>query len=338
MIIDEPGAESGAAPSHNNLKSIEISRTRTHHGQFPGEGGVKGLREEEGMNRLKVLLVMALASLVALAGFGTMALASEALPDQAKKPRAAKKAIVPPPPLESPKELYDRGSLLDTSFPKYFTFLADGRGLGETGAVRIKVKRRDAATGALISNLYEVRDVGEIIASDEHAPMIYGDGADKAYYGGKLLLSTNDQVMIRCTEDLAKILDSDTYGDSDPYFREFPIYGQSYNAREPMRSRVDRGQSVGELYEYKGTLKIVARVEGLAPIPPKSATALKRERRLDKSQDAEPVTYVASITYSVDAVSLNDRIFVFVPLDPGPERVLDPPFVEQPDSYVSLGN
>ncbi len=290
------------------------------------------------MKRLKVLLVMALAGLVALAGFGTMALASEALPDQAKKPRAAKKAIVPPPPLESPKELYDRGRLLDTSFPKYFSFLADGRGLGEAGAVRIRVKKEDPFTGAQLNNLYEVREVGEIIASTEHAPMMYGDGADKAFYAGKLLLSTNDQVFIRCTEDLAKLLDSDTYGDSDPYFREFPIYGQSYNAREPMASRVDRGRSIGELYQYKGVLTIVARVEGLAPIPPDSATALKRERRTEKSQDVEPVTYVGRITYSVDAVALNDRIFVFVPLDPGPERLLEPPFVEKPDSYVSLGD
>jgi hypothetical protein len=47
---------------------------------------------------------------------------------------------------------------------------------------------------------------------------------------------------------------------------------------------------------------------------------------------------VGRITYAEDAVELNDRIFIFAPLNPGPERVLDAPLVEPPDSYVSLGD
>jgi LysM domain. len=257
---------------------------------------------------------------------------------------AAKATAVPPPPIEKTKDLYDRGELFRGSFPKYFSFLADGRGLGETGALRIKVKKEVPVEGAgtegpfrVEEGLFEVRNVGEIMASSEHPGMPYGDGADKAASWGKVMMSTNDEVFVRFTEDVAKILDSETYGDEDPYFREYPIYGVSYNSREGDRSRVDWGNSVGEIYRYKGSLSIVARVEGIAPLTPRDIKALKRRTKA-QGQDVEPVTYVARITIAEDAIAINDRVFLFVPLDPGPERSLEPPYVEPPDSYNSLGS
>ena len=250
---------------------------------------------------------------------------------------AGKSTAVPPPPQEKPDELYDRGQPLNIAYPKYFTFLADGRGLGETGVMRIKVKKADPITGEIIGGVFEAREVGSIVASDEHPGLFYRDGADKARYSGKTMLSTNDEVFIRFTEDLAKILDSDTYGDADPYFREFPVYGRSFSQREPDHNRVDRGQTVGELYRYKGKLTVVARIDGLAPIAPNTIKALKK-RGNARNQDVEPVTYAARITYTEDVMDLNDLIFVFVPLNPGPERLIEAPYVEPPDSYVSMGD
>ena len=245
---------------------------------------------------------------------------------------AGKKTAVPPPPLGEPAGLYDRGSLFSGGFPKYFNFIADGLGLGESGSMRITVKRVDPQNGRPIDALYEVREVGRVMASSS-----YGQTADKAGAFGKTLLSTNDDVMVIFTEDLAKILDSETYGDSDPYFREFPIYGiSSRGSRAPYPDRVDQGRVLGELYAFKGLVTVVARVEGLAPLPPKISETLKRKR--GPGQDMEPVSYVGRITYSEDAVELTDRLFTFVPLDPGPERVLDAPAVEPPDSYVALGH
>ena len=250
---------------------------------------------------------------------------------------AGKGTAVPPPPQEKPAELYDRGSLINMAFPKYFSFLADGRGLGETGVMRVKVKKADPLTGETSEGVFEVREVGSVVASDEHPGLFYGDGADKARYAGKTMLSTNDEVFVRFTEDLAKILDSDTYGDADPYFREFPIYGRSYSSREPDQGRVDRGMTVGEIYRYKGLLTVAARVDGLAPLKPNAVKALKK-RGNARNQDVEPVTYAARITYVEDVVDLNDKVFVFVPLNPGPERLLEPPYVEPPDSYTSMGD
>jgi len=253
--------------------------------------------------------------------------------------QAGKQTSVPPPPLGEPVDLYDRGRLFSGSFPKHFNFLADGRGLGESGSIRITVKRVDPHSGQAINSLYEVRNVGQVLASSYHNSLYYGDAADKARGYGKTILSTNDDIIILFTEDLAKILDSDTYGQSDPYFREFPIYGQSGpGSRATKAGRVDRGRTLGELYVFKGLATVVARVEGLAPLPPKASKALKRKKGGTIGQDVEPVSYVARITYAEDAVELNDHIFTFVPLDPGPERVLDPPLVESPDSYVSLGH
>ena len=252
---------------------------------------------------------------------------------------AGKRTAVPPPPLGEPVSLYDQGRLFTGSFPKYFNFLADGRGLGESGSVRVTVKRQDPLSGQPIDSLFEVRNVGQILASSYHNSLYHGGPAEKARGAGKTIMSTSDDVIIVFTEDLAKILDSDTYGNPDPYFREFPIYGQSGpGSRGTNPRRVDRGQTLGEIYVFKGLVTIVARVEGLAPLPPKAVKALKKKKGGAAGQGVEPVSYVGRITYSEDAVELNDHVFTFVPLAPGPERVLEPPLVETPDSYVSLGN
>jgi hypothetical protein len=211
--------------------------------------------------------------------------------------------------------------------------------LGEKGFLRVTVKRVDPFSGQVIDSLVEVRNVGLVLASTYHNSLYFGDGADKARSPGKTILSTNDDVIIMFTEDLAKILDSDTYGESDPYFREFPIYGLSgQGSRGPIRGRVDRGHTLGEIYVFKGIVTVVARVEGLAPLPPKAINTLKKKKGQAQGQGIEPVSYVGRITYAEDAVELNDQVFTFVTLDPGPERVLDPPLVEPPDSYVSLGH
>jgi hypothetical protein len=241
---------------------------------------------------------------------------------------------VPPPPMAEPVGRYDRGRLFDGGFPRYFNFLADGRGLGESGSVRIKVKRADPVNGQAIDTLYEVREVGRVLASNQHNSLYRGDAADKVRDFGKTLLSTNDNVILVFTDDLAKVLDSDTYGDPDPYFREFPIYGQAgQGSRAPAAGGNGGGRTLGELYTFKGLVAVVARVEGMAPMRPKASRALKRTKDAS-GRIAEPVSYVGRITYAEDAVELNDHVFCFVPLEPGLERALDPLSVEPPDSYV----
>lgn len=256
--------------------------------------------------------------------------------------KARKGTVVPPPAVAEPENLYERAKFLEMSYPKYFNFVADERGLGGSGTVRAKVKKSivDAESGSPknVEELFEIRHVGNIISSDEHPGYVYADGADKARYMGKTILSTNDDVVIHFTEDVARILDSDTYGESDPYFREFPIYGKVHNVRASInKDRVDKNKNLGTMYRYKGNVSIVARVEGLAPLEPKRSKALKKSGA-KKNQGYEPVTYVARITSTVDAVELDDHIFLFVPLAPGPERMLEPTYVEPPDSYTSLGN
>lgn len=251
---------------------------------------------------------------------------------------AQKSSMVPPPPQgDPPAPLYDHGKPLDMSFPQYFNFLADGRGLGGSGAVRITVKHTDHLTGALLDEQYEVREVGEIIASSDRGGLVFGDGAEKASQMGRTLLSTNDEVVVTFTDDVAKILDSETYGDYDPYFREFPIYGVGPAARSAANT-VDKYDNIGEIYRYKGKLTIMARVEGLAPLSRRESNKLKKGGRDARNQDREPISYMARITYTEDAVEMGDKVFLFYPLEPGPERHIEPPFVEPAGSYNSLGN
>ncbi|MDR2459427.1 MAG: LysM peptidoglycan-binding domain-containing protein [Deltaproteobacteria bacterium] len=240
---------------------------------------------------------------------------------------------VPPPPEAAPTFLYEENQLLQLSFPKFFSFVADPRGQGGTGITRINVKKKDPSTGAEIDALYEVHMVGEIIASSDRGNYLAGDDHSKSR-AGRLLLSTGDNVIVLFTNDMAKLRDSDTYEDPDPYFTSYPIYSLEDFVIETERQRPTYRENLGQLFHYKGRLTVVARVEGLSPT---SSGATNSAQRGSNNQDLEPVSYVARITYSEDAINLNDKIFFFVPTDPGPERRLDPAFVESPDTYASPG-
>ncbi|MDR1545962.1 MAG: LysM peptidoglycan-binding domain-containing protein [Deltaproteobacteria bacterium] len=240
---------------------------------------------------------------------------------------------------EAPTKLYTSNNLLDTSFPEYFSFVADIATGSRSPSTKIKIKRivaphKKEDKPKYIDDYYEVRIVGEIIASSERGATIHDDG-ESMTGAGRLLLSTNDNVIVRFTDDLAKILDSDSYEDHDPYFRTFPIYGIDAPVQEPDRGRADHGDTVGRLMRYKGSLTVVARVESTAPA--KGAASRVAKRRDVANQDLEPVTYVAKVIKASDIIELGDRIMIFVPLDPGPERRLDPPYVEEAGSHVPAG-
>ncbi|MDR2302168.1 MAG: LysM peptidoglycan-binding domain-containing protein [Deltaproteobacteria bacterium] len=244
---------------------------------------------------------------------------------------------MPPLPEFTPQTLYETNKLLEKAFPKYVTFGADLRGLGGTGVWRVKINRRDPITKEHIFGYYEVRQVGEVVASMELGDTtITNDGYSKTTYG-RTLLSTGDNVIVRFTNDLAKIMDSETYEESDPYFRTFPIYSIGNTFHEPDRNSPNFAKPLGNIIKYKGNLTIGARVEGTVPAAGYVSNRTKASNRADWNNDLEPVTYVANIGYSEDPILVSDRIFVFVPIDPGPERRLDPPFVEPPDTYVSPG-
>lgn len=226
----------------------------------------------------------------------------------------------PPPPPKVDRSLYDRGEALAIEFPKYFTYVADPKGIDGTGVNRIKVKKKDPLTGHPVVTYEEVREVGQIIASTETG-YIEPDPTkrtDRDEFHGKELLSYNDEVIVRFTEDVAKILDSASHEDPDPYFREFPIYGFGKDIREPDKRRYDYRSKLGQIHEFKGKVTIVARVETLAPM-----TDSQQSKLADKTgpnQDSEPVSYVGKITYSVSHIMAGDRIFLFKSLYPGPDR------------------
>ncbi|MDR1313678.1 MAG: LysM peptidoglycan-binding domain-containing protein [Deltaproteobacteria bacterium] len=245
---------------------------------------------------------------------------------------------VPPPPMSDPENLYQPEQPIAMAFPQYFSFVADPRGQGGTGVTRIRIKKKDPATGELIDELYEAHMVGEIIASsDRGAPMI-GNTTDMTSQG-RMLLSTGDNVVVRFTEDVAKLRDSDTYEDSDPYFTTFPVYSADMPVRETDSRRPDHGANLGQVFHFKGRLTIVSRVEGL--VPPSASATSRATRRSGHGpalgQDLDPVSYVARITYSEDAIRMNDKVLLFIPTDPGAERRLDPPWVENPGTYASPG-
>ncbi|MDR1036467.1 MAG: LysM peptidoglycan-binding domain-containing protein [Deltaproteobacteria bacterium] len=291
---------------------------------------------------------------------------------------------VPPPPMQDPDNLYQRDQPLDVAFPEYFSYVADPRGQGGTGATRVHIRRQDPrscrqkdpkkdpygamkdpatyekrdpasgdtnpATGKkdprtqattvcqMIDQVYEVHMVGEIIASSDRGAPVPGRSGDMTA-SGRMLLSTGDNVVVRFTEDVARLRDSDTYEDPDPYFTTFPVYSVDFAVRETDRLRPDTGANLGQIFHYKGKVHIVARVEGL--VPPTASASSKANRGRGNSpslaQDLDPVSYVARITYSEDAIQLNDKVMLFIPTDRGAERHLDPPYVEDPGTYASPG-
>ncbi|MDR2140917.1 MAG: LysM peptidoglycan-binding domain-containing protein [Deltaproteobacteria bacterium] len=255
---------------------------------------------------------------------------------------------VPPAPASPPQNLYPKQELLDMSFPKYFSFVTDLQSHPNTTRVRVKklvskqvfqynptLEKEELVTNKYLEDqLYEARIIGEILASQERGGVVRNDGLS-AVQMGRTLLSTGDNVIIRFTDDLTKIMDSDTYEDSDPYFSSFPIYSISNVIQEPDRRSPSFARSLGNLMYYKGKITIVSRIEGLAPPPPADTRKMKHRDR--PNQDLESVSYVARITYSEDAIAIGDKVVLFLPLRPGPERRLDAPYVEERDSYRAPG-
>ena len=220
-----------------------------------------------------------------------------------------------PTPPQAQGSLYDRGSQLDVKFPNYFTYVADQEGIGGTGINRIKVVRWDPETNRTIISYDEVREVGEIIGTMERG---YELPASDGEIHGKLLLSFYDDVIVRFTQDVGQILDSASYEDPDPYFREFPIYGLGRSIVEPDSDRHDKGRVLGRIHEYKGKLTIFSRVETLAPMTNEEREVLAGAD--GSNLDSEPVSYVGKITYSVQPVVIGDKVFLFKKLFPGPDR------------------
>lgn len=244
-----------------------------------------------------------------------------------------KKAVeMPPEPEGPPTMLYKDSELLHQSFPKYFTFMTSVKGRTPT---RVRIKREDPRTGEEIDQYFEVRIVGEIVSSIDRGIGIESDGHHFTR-PGRTLLSNRDQVIVRFTEDLAKILDSDTYDDPDPYFRSYPVYAIGEGILEPDKNKAEYRHEMGQLMLYKGNLTVDTRVEGLDPAPSSVSTRVKR-RQGTREADFDPVSYHATITYTEDPLSVSDKVVMFVPLDPGPERRLDAPYVEPPDTFVSPG-
>lgn len=202
------------------------------------------------------------------------------------------------------KSLYDRGQPLNTVFPKYFNFLADPEGVDGTGPIRVRVKKIDPYTGKVTITYDEVRQVGTIIATMEHGP---ATGSKTVH--GRLLLSFYDDVIVRFTKDVAKILDSASHNDPDPYFREFPIYDLDEEVMGLSENQDDGKAALGRLHRFKGVLTVVARVEKLAPLTEEQKQALAKSGGQD--MEGEPVSYVAKITSSAQPIKIGDHVFLF---------------------------
>ena len=223
----------------------------------------------------------------------------------AKEKVVKAKAPTPPP---KPKPLYQRSQPLDTEFPKYFTFLANPKGIAPSGANRIVVEKIDPTTRKLVKTYSEIYWVGEIIASEERGYT----RPDAGEIHGRVLLSYYDNVYVSFTENVVKILDSAAHGEPDPYFRQYPIYGLSLKAKEPTDK--DQVKELGQLHRFKGVLTVVARVEtSRVPLKPGKKEEIKKMERMGlrpKLLHREPVFYLARITSSVLPIEIGDRIFV----------------------------
>ncbi|MBW2093154.1 MAG: hypothetical protein JRI34_13660, partial [Deltaproteobacteria bacterium] len=201
----------------------------------------------------------------------------------------------------------------------HFTYLANPAGLENTGINRIRVKKvvfdskwvmdssnrlRRIDSKKLLNTLAEVRQVGEIIASEERGYRPSGSGD----IHGRSMLSFYDNVIVHFTENVAQILDSAAHGEPDPYFRDYPIYGLAREVKEP---RDEKGKkSLGRLHRFKGIITVVARIETSKVMTPKQKIKFLKMRER-KVIDREPVFYVARITQSKEPIEIGDRIFLF---------------------------
>jgi hypothetical protein len=109
-------------------------------------------------------------------------------------------------------------------------------------------------------------------------------------------------------------------------------------------NRADYANIIGNIHEYKGNLTIVARIETLAPDFIENVEDRARLIRRgvmpvplrETNQDAEPVSYVAKITYSIQPINIGDRIFLFREIYPGPDREVGSPKHHEANQYVPL--
>ncbi|MBW2061697.1 MAG: LysM peptidoglycan-binding domain-containing protein [Deltaproteobacteria bacterium] len=233
-----------------------------------------------------------------------------------------KKAEITPPstaaaPAKEPKSLYERSKPIETIFPKYFTYLANPAGLENKGINRIRIKKvvfeskwvMDESnklcridSKKIVNTYAEMREVGEIIASEERGfrPSWSGD------IHGRSMLSFFDNVIVHFTENVALILDSADHGELDPYFREYPVYGLDREVKEPQDEKGKK--SLGRLHRFKGVLTVVARIETSKVFTPEKKKKFLKKRKII---DREPIFYVARITQSKEPIEIGDRIFLF---------------------------
>jgi hypothetical protein len=221
----------------------------------------------------------------------------------------------PTPQPAKPESLYEPSQPIETLFPKYFTFAANPAGLKGTGVNRLQVKKIVYETkwevGAkgevtavnrrtVLDTLSEAHEVGDIVASDERGTSkITGENIH-----GRVLLAAFDHVIVSFQKDVAKVLDSAAHGEADPYFRDYPIYSLGDPVQDPSDAKGKK--ALGRIYHYRGTLKVVARVE-TSKVQETGGWLSKKAM----ASDREPVLYVAEITNSVEPIQIGDKLFVF---------------------------
>ncbi len=225
---------------------------------------------------------------------------------------------------EAPESLYEKGRPVETIFPKYFTYLANPEGMEGTGINRIRVKKvvfetqwvvepsqevRRVSRKRVLNTYAEIYQAGTIVASEETG--FQPPGSSDIH--GKSMLSFFDNVVVHFTRDVAKILESATHGEKDPYFREYPIYALGREIKEPEDE--SGRKSLGRLLRFKGVLTVVARIQTSKVLPTKKRKLSFTFKAEKKVIDRDPVFYIARITQSNDPIYIGDKVFIFKRLE-----------------------
>ncbi|MDR1578068.1 MAG: LysM peptidoglycan-binding domain-containing protein [Deltaproteobacteria bacterium] len=224
------------------------------------------------------------------------------------------------------KKLGRQPELLE-SFPKYFSFVTNLNNSSNMARLRVKKLTPRAASQKkgttedtnkkvhdVTDEVFEVRLVGELVATQERGAAIRNDGFSQTTFG-RTLLSTGDNVIVRFTENLESFLGSDSNNNSDPYFDTFPVYSNDVKVQDPNRGSF--GKNLGNLMFYKGKITIVAKVDGLGS----TASSSNRSRKRGGNQNlaTSSVSYVARVTYAEDAMVIGDKVVLFLRRNPGEE-------------------
>jgi LysM repeat protein len=226
--------------------------------------------------------------------------AKAATPEPAPAPK-------PSPPPAKPESLYEPSQPIETLFPKYFTFVAEPESLKGAGYSRVQVKKVVYETKlevgekgvvstvnrrTLLDTNSEAYEVGDIVASEERGTSkITGQDIH-----GRVLLAAYDKVIVNFKKDVAKILESAAHGESDPYFRDYPIYALGDEVQDPTDAKGKN--KLGSIFHFRGMLKVVARLD-------------MSKARQTTASDRQAVLYVAQITNSVEPIQIGDKLFVF---------------------------